>query len=146
MTTPITHFIAEHEFLSNFYPSPFDMADGITYPTAEHAFQAQKTLDMDTRRRIAALPTPAAAKAAGKRVKLRANWNDIRVGLMYLVLHRKFQRGTVMSQLLLATGDRDLVEGNTWNDTFWGVCRGRGQNQLGITLMQIRDALREEGA
>ena len=40
----IDKFKNEHEFLSNFYPSPITIED-ITYPTVEHAFQAAKTLD-----------------------------------------------------------------------------------------------------
>lgn len=43
---------------------------------------------------------------------------------------------------LLATGSAELIEGNVWNDTFWGVCRGRGQNHLGRILMEVRDGLR----
>ena len=43
---------------------------------------------------------------------------------------------------LLATGDVELVEVNTWGDTYWGVCRGRGRNQLGRTLMRIREDIR----
>ena len=33
---------------------------------------------------------------------------------------------------------KELVEGNTWNDTLWGVCEGKGRNILGIILMEIR--------
>jgi predicted NAD-dependent protein-ADP-ribosyltransferase YbiA (DUF1768 family) len=29
-------------------------------------------------------------------------------------------------------------EGNTWNDRFWGVCRGSGLNHLGRILMEVR--------
>ena len=43
---------------------------------------------------------------------------------------------------LLATGDAELVEGNTWGDVYWGVCGGRGRNQLGRTLMRVRDDIR----
>lgn len=33
----------------------------------------------------------------------------------------------------------DIVEHNTWNDTFWGVCNGTGENHLGEILMDLRD-------
>ena len=33
------------------------------------------------------------------------------------------------------------IEGNTWNDTFWGVCNGQGQNWLGKILMLVRSEL-----
>jgi hypothetical protein len=35
-----------------------------------------------------------------------------------------------------------LIEGNTWGDTFWGVCNGVGENNLGKTLMNVREILR----
>jgi len=35
-------------------------------------------------------------------------------------------------------GNRDLVEGNDWGDTYWGQCKGRGQNHLGKLIMRIR--------
>jgi len=49
-----------------------------------------------------------------------------------------------LKQMLLDTGDQELVEGNTWNDTFWGVCRGEGQNNLGKILMKVRMELRQQ--
>jgi predicted NAD-dependent protein-ADP-ribosyltransferase YbiA (DUF1768 family) len=47
---------------------------------------------------------------------------------------------------LLETGDAELVEGNWWDDTFWGVCNGVGQNNLGKILMDTRRELRERKA
>jgi len=43
---------------------------------------------------------------------------------------------------LLATGDVELIEGNTWHDTEWGVCNGIGKNKLGKILMRIREILK----
>jgi hypothetical protein len=43
--------------------------------------------------------------------------------------------------LLISTGDTQLIEENTWGDTFWGVCNGIGKNMLGIILMDVRRAL-----
>jgi len=39
---------------------------------------------------------------------------------------------------LLATGTEELIEGNKHNDTFWGVCAGVGENNLGKLLMRVR--------
>src|SRR5690348_9381030 len=61
----IAEFQGEYRFLSNFWPAEVAY-EGITYPTAEHAYQAAKTMDVNERKRIAALPTPAEAKAAGR--------------------------------------------------------------------------------
>ena len=35
-----------------------------------------------------------------------------------------------------------LVEENTWGDSFWGTVNGRGENQLGQILMDVRAKLR----
>ena len=41
------------------------------------------------------------------------------------LLRQKFSHPD-LAVLLLATGDEDLVEINTWGDTFWGICDGKG--------------------
>ena len=58
---------------------------------------------------------------------------------MEMCVFRKF-RNPHLKELLLATGTAELIEGNTWNDTYWGVCNGKGKNMLGKTLMDCRAA------
>ncbi len=135
---PITRFDGENEFLSNFFFAKVVWED-IEFPTSEHAFQADKTLNMEERRAIAALSTPGKAKRAGKRVKLRPDWDKIRVDRMLAIVEAKFKQNPELMERLIATGDAELIEGNTWNDTFWGVCRGKGRNILGKILMIVRD-------
>jgi ribA/ribD-fused uncharacterized protein len=137
--TTIDRFEGEHEFLSNFYPCeiPFE---GKVYPTSEHAFQAAKTLDDAEREKVRLAKKPGSAKAIGKRVTLRKNWNFERTAWMKTVLEIKFS-DPGLREKLRATGAATLVEGNTWGDTFWGICRGKGENRLGKILMQIRDGL-----
>lgn len=137
----IASFKGPHSFLSNFHPAPLTY-EGILYQTSEHAFQAAKTLDVEARKKIAALSTAGKAKAAGKKVALRANWNDIRVDIMREIVTIKFDTHPDLARELLATDDAELVEGNTWNDTFWGVCRNNGLNHLGKILMEIRAKLK----
>jgi ribA/ribD-fused uncharacterized protein len=136
----IESFEGEYAFLSNFWPSPIDV-DRTTYPTVEHAYQAAKADNRPERERIAALPTPGAAKRAGRKVTLRPDWEEIKLDLMEDLVRRKFA-DPVLAERLLATGDEELVEGNTWNDRFWGVCRGEGRNELGRILMRVREELR----
>ena len=52
-------------------------------------------------------------------------------------LRAKF-RSPLLRGWLRETGAEELVEGNYWGDTFWGVCRGEGENKLGKLLMQVR--------
>lgn len=136
----IEQFQGEYRWLSNFWPVRVTL-DGYSYPSVEHAYQASKTLDRSERLLISTAPSAGTAKRLGKRLKLRRDWDDVKVDVMYELLCQKFSR-TELRRLLLATGDQQIIEGNSWGDTFWGVCRGEGQNHLGKLIMQIRDELR----
>lgn len=104
----IKSFTGEHAFLSNFYESPF-IAD-MLYPTVEHFFQAAKTVDPALRRRISAAPTPGLAKGLGRRVQLRDDWEQIKDDIMYRAVRLKFSAHPSLALMLLATGNRQLVE------------------------------------
>jgi len=140
----IDSFDGDYFFLSNFYPSPIvGVDDGIEYPTVEHYFQAHKVLDLDERAKIAAARTPGMAKRAGRAVDLRPDWENVKISVMYEALQEKFKDPELLSQLL-ETGNKQLVEGNSWHDNFWGDCRcpncqyKTSYNKLGGLLMQIR--------
>ncbi len=141
---PITAFRNEYAFLSNFFFHPITL-DGEVYPTAEHAFQALKTDDPVERRLVREAPAPYAAKRLGKRVTLRDGWDARRFAVMERVVRAKFQ-DPALKAALLATGDRELIEGNTWRDTTWGCVRAKdgtwkGRNALGKLLMALREEL-----
>ena len=137
---PLTAFHGAHFFLSNFSAAPV-VLDGQTYPTVEHAFQAAKTFDPAERQAIQAAPTPASAKRLGRQVALRPDWEPVKFDLMLRLLQQKFSQPD-LRQALLATGDAELIEGNTWGDRVWGCVRAQGQwvgqNQLGKLLMRVR--------
>ena len=141
----IVEFDGDYAFLSNFYPSSI-YHEGITYPTNEHFFQAMKTLDIDERKAIAAAETPGMAKRMGRNVKLRSDWEKIKVDVMRLGLILKFTDAK-LAEKLIATGDEELVEGNWWHDQTWGSCfcadhcRTPGRNLLGMLLMELRKDL-----
>ena len=141
--TTIDQFSGDHDFMSNFHPSPFEV-DGVLYPTVEHAFQAAKTFDATEKQSVAEAATPGSAKRKGRRVQLRPDWEQVKVGIMEDLVRLKFTAHPDLRAKLLATGDAELVEGNTWNDRFWGVCRGQGRNELGQILMRVRAELANE--
>lgn len=136
----IERFVGKHAFLSNFHPAPF-VWFGIEWATAEHAFQASKTHDQRQRERIRAATTFGAAKRLGRRVDLRADWERVKDDLMCSILVAKFGVSE-LRDALLATGDAELIEGNTWGDTYWRICNSEGRNQLGRTLIRVRDDIR----
>jgi N-glycosidase YbiA len=141
----IDRFAGEYRFLSNFYPATV-VFEGLTYPDSEHAYQSAKTLDMNDRRRIAELPTPAEAKHAGEALQYRADWAQVKYQVMLDCVRDKFNRNPELREKLLATGDAYLEEGNTWGDQIWGVYQGKGTNWLGKILMKVRAELRAVAA
>lgn len=56
------------------------------------------------------------------------------------LLRLKFSNREV-ANLLILTGDEELIEGNWWGDKFWGIYNGEGENHLGKLLMKIRGEL-----
>ncbi len=139
----ITEFQNEYRFLSNFYPCRIDL-EGITYPSVEHAYQASKTLDPKERLKIANLSTPREAKRAGQKLKIRPDWEEVKIPVMEVLVRQKFNRHPSLKRLLLTTGDQEIQKGNTWNDTFGGISlsTGEGRNELGKILMCVRKELR----
>jgi ribA/ribD-fused uncharacterized protein len=130
--------------LSNFCDSPLEF-EGIRYRNAEAAFQGAKTLDLEARRHLFSNATARDAKRAGRRqVRLRPDWEEAKTDVMRAVVTAKFTQNPGLKARLLATGDAELIEGNRWGDTTWGVCGGRGENRLGKILMEVRKALRRE--
>lgn len=128
------------EWLSNFFPAPV-VYRGVNYNTVEHAYQAAKTLVLAEREQIRMCSTPGKAKRLGREVTMRPDWDKIKLTVMLHLLRQKFNIPELRDKLL-ATGDIRLIEGNTWGDTFWGVCNRTGMNHLGRLLMQVRSELR----
>lgn len=137
----INDFRGPHRWLSNYQSSPVTL-DGWIYPTVEHAYQAAKNSSEIYRKRILADPSPRAARLLGQTCVLRRDWDDAKVKVMRGLLQQKFAPGTALAAQLLATGEQELIEGNTWGDQFWGVCNGEGQNWMGRLLMEQRASLR----
>ncbi len=135
----IRRFTGEYRFLSNFFPCRITY-EGITYPSTEHAYQAAKTLSQKERRRFVDM-TAGEAKREGRKLQMRSDWEEVKLQVMEDVLCLKFFGNKSLAAQLLATGDQELIEGNAWGDTFWGVCNGIGENHLGKLLMKVRNLL-----
>lgn len=135
-------FTGKYRFLSNFHPCKFYWK-GRHWPTLEHVYQAAKCVDLADMDAIHQAPTPGKAKRLGRDVKCRPGWEEIKVGVMHDLLMVKFADIDLRSRLL-ATGDEDLVEVNTWGDTFWGVSNGQGMNYLGTLLVMVREHYRSQ--
>jgi ribA/ribD-fused uncharacterized protein len=141
---PILGFSGQYRWLSNFAPARVRMDDGRTCATVEHAYQCYKTLDPDLRHQINSCRTPGEAKRWWKerRHLMRADWLLVNIPIMEGLTWQKYEYPDLRG-LLLATGEAEIVEVNSWGDTFWGQCGGVGRNELGRVIMRTRDAINE---
>ena len=117
------------------------------WPTAEHYFQAQKFEAPEMRDRIRRAPTPKEARTFGqsRAAPIRGDWDVARDSVMLQALRFKF-RVAAARDLLLSTGDRDLVESSPY-DYYWAAGQdGTGENKLGQLLMQVRAELRQHAS
>ncbi len=135
--TKIISFSGYYDFLSNFYIEP----DG---SCVEKEFQASKTTVREEQLAIFNAPTPGAAKRLGRHCTLRKDWEEVKLRLMWDFVAAKFQDFPRLASKLRLSDPMELVEGNNWGDTYWGVCRGVGRNYLGKILMDIREQLISE--
>jgi N-glycosidase YbiA len=141
-TIRIKSFRGAYRFLSNFYPCSVSYNER-KYPSVEHAYQAAKSPhDPAYQAKILRIPADEAgqAKALGQSVTLREDWEDVRIDIMLDLIRQKFRHPKLRIQLK-STDEAELIEGNYWFDTFWGVCNGHGENHLGKILMKVRDEL-----
>ena len=146
----IESFTGENRFLSNFWPAQVKF-DGEMYPSTEQAYKAAKTLNKEARDKIRGfIPNKRELEEQIREVLddaiIRPDWtDDMRLQVMESLLNQKFDgRDSDIQKKLLDTGDIELMEGNTWGDTFFGVCNGVGENHLGRILMRVRDSLRKK--
>jgi ribA/ribD-fused uncharacterized protein len=154
----INSFTGRWSFLSNFYPCKI-VHQGITYPSTEHYYVAMKVKDdqmingqfypaADVRELVARVSTPGQVKRFGRTLKVRKDWDNVKLGFMEWCLREKF-KDVKLQEMLLQTGDEELVESNYWHDNVWGICTcekcgNKGENHLGKLLMKIRSEIRGE--
>lgn len=136
---PIDKFRGPYFFLSNMYPCFIRYLD-LDFKCTESAYQASKTLERHSQNWLAALGG-FKAKTESKRLNIRSDWDEVKLGVMEELVRQKFLN-EILRQKLVATGREELIEGNTWGDRFWGVYNGAGENNLGKILMRVRDESR----
>jgi ribA/ribD-fused uncharacterized protein len=140
--------------LSNMAPGfPLEV-NGIRILTSEALYQACRFPQKpEVQRLVIQQGSPMTAKMKSKphRKDTRADWDKVRVNVMRWCLRVKLaQNWQKFSELLLATGDRPIVE-ESRKDDFWG---GKvsdeetlvGMNVLGRLLMELREELRSPDA
>lgn len=138
----INSFTGEYFFLSNYYECEVMIAPYGTFQSSEAAYQAMKCPE---RANEFFKLSPDKAKKLGKKVPLRADWEQVKDAVMTKVLCAKFSQHKDLMEKLVCTGDALLIEGNTWGDKYWGQVDGEGENKLGKTLMTLREVIKNNG-
>ena len=134
---------------SNLYKCPVEF-EGTVFPTSEHAYQAGKARKPAVRQWILSAPTPALAAMAAHGLyvwDVVPDWAQTKFQRMRAVLRAKFDQHPALRELLLSTGTARLVEAGTVNNAvnrLWGEVDGKGENMLGVMLMELRTAYAKE--
>lgn len=136
----------EYGCFSNFSRHGFEL-NGQYWPTSEHYFQAQKFAGTPYEEFIRKAPSPREAANMGRDRKkpLRKDWEKVKDEIMLCALRKKFEIHKDIRDILLSTGEEELVE-ETTDDYYWGCGKeGHGKNMLGHLLMKIREEFRLSG-
>lgn len=117
-----------------------------TYPTVEHRFQAAKSQNRADHDWVLAQATPKEAKRAGRHVRLRDDWEQIKEAVMREALHAKFASAPFRTRLM-STGGQPIIE-ESRHDLYWGArpttTGWEGANRLGMLLMEVRAQIGRE--
>ncbi|EJD01691.1 DUF1768-domain-containing protein [Fomitiporia mediterranea MF3/22] len=124
--------------------------DGKLYPTAAHLFEAHRFLGRrnDLAKRVRKTQTLPELDALLRNISehTRHDWEEILFSKMEDVLYRKLAQHPDLRELLLDTGIAEIVYADA-SDPFWGTGEHEeGENELGKTLMRVRERLRYEAA
>lgn len=126
--------------------------NGVAIKTSEALYQACRfPLHPTIQKMIFTEASPMTAKRVVSPYKhlTRSDWDDIRHKIMRWSLRVKLaQNYSKFGELLLATGDKDIIEQSS-RDDYWGAfMQGSavlvGQNVLGRLLMELRSRLQTD--
>ena len=137
----------DYGFLSNLYAYKIEINyKGYKFYSVEAAYHGAKHGTEENLVKFADIRRGDLAKKMSMTKKfkrdIRPDWDDVKEEIMRELVWAKFSQNEKLKERLLATGDRQIVEGNDWGDTYWGVCNGVGLNRLGEILMEVREKLR----
>lgn len=133
----------EYGEFSNFKAYPIELK-GKTWRTVEHYFQAQKFAGTEHEEELRTTASPMVVARMGRSRKrpLRADWEQVKDDIMREAVLAKFEQHAELRDMLLGTGDEEIVE-KTTRDYYWGCgTGGTGKNMLGKILMEVRAKLR----
>ena len=128
------------KWMSNMWYAPF-IVNGLWYNTAEHFYQAHKTLLSDESEHIRKARSGFAALKAGRCITLREDWEIMQLPIMRCALRNKFKQNKDLCLKLIATSPAILHE-NSYHRIFG--CKTGCQDMMGKLLMEVRATMLEE--
>lgn len=143
MTVRFYKVLDNYGCFSNFSKHGFEL-DGKYWPTSEHYFQAQKFAGsiFEEEIRAAKSPMDAARMGRDRNKPLRNDWEEVKDEVMKRAILKKFETHNDIKDILLLTGDEEIVE-ETTHDYYWGCgINGTGKNMLGKILMEVRSLIK----
>ncbi|MCD5315761.1 NADAR family protein [Kineosporia babensis] len=114
--------------------------EGVTYPSAEHAYWALAVVDEDVRARVIAEESRRLIEHLVRGAQLREHWDQIRLSVMTDVLRAKFAQHPDAAATLIGTGSARLIHHGP-EHSFWTEDDGQGRNWIGRILELLRSDL-----
>jgi ribA/ribD-fused uncharacterized protein len=117
--------------------------DSVVYKTAEHAYQALR-VRLSAREAVQNTRSPMDAWRVGQHCKERGEIvpDFDKDALMEKIFRAKLAQHQDVREVLLATGDRELLKVYD-TDYYWGTgADGTGENKMGKLWMKLREELR----
>lgn len=120
------------------------LKDGVYWKTVEHYYQAHKFEDQKIIEKIIRAETPKIASEIGRdrSYSIKANWEEIKVDIMFDAVLAKFVAHPDLAKKLMETGEEEIIE-ETVKEDFWGCgSQKNGKNMFGKILCKVREELR----
>ena len=135
----------EYAWLSNMclFPKPITVNDE-KIKSSEHYYHSRKTTDPVLRKQILEMDNPYEVKKFCKTIKIRDDWDDIKISVMEEASNIKYS--ITYFRLKLIACKEPIIEENKHYDIFWGTCNGKGENHHGKILSKIRIRIIKEEA
>ena len=160
----IKGFKNEYGWLNNMHEFTIDREIDVDLPvglktSVESMFQASKIMFLkepitdENKEKQTLLEgfkmNPYEARKYGKSLNINIEaWNAFRLRSMWHALVVKFLLNNEMFSKMLhcchiKSDNKKIyfIEENTWNDTYWGICNGKGHNYLGKLLCLMRNLI-----
>ena len=154
-TGPILFYDSSKPYFefTNFYNCQI-IYDGDIFPSSEHVYQAVKFWhtknstkqdDIYNIIRNADTARDALVMAHQYGSMMSPTFLANKEYIMALILRFKFNQNPTLKNLLISTGNRELIEASPI-DAYWGYGPDRnGENKLGRLLMELRDIYQQHG-